>query len=359
MGVRRIKLLFDFDKVITAHVRGIFGARWSSSQCCWHLPYTDSSIQAIEDMASELGVVLSNFDRLRQERKLRYFDRYVFGEKAEALRKLEQYLIAQRYSEKSIKTYVEALRTFFSYFAEKSIADISHRDIVVFNREYIIRNGFSSSYQNQIISAVKIFFRCITGRSFNLEEVERPRRGRHLPEIFSVAEIEKLLKSIRNRKHRAALALTYACGLRRGELLNLRITSVDSKRRMLMVKASKGNKDRLVPLPMGMIEMLREYYKEYRPTTWLFEGQVMGMRLSESCLREAFARGLQQAGINKKLTLHSLRHSYATHLLEKGTDLRFIQVLLGHQSSKTTEIYTHVSARAIERIRSPFEDLRL
>jgi integrase/recombinase XerD len=126
-----------------------------------------------------------------------------------------------------------------------------------------------------------------------------------------------------------------------------------------MVKGAKGNRDRIVPLPMSLIELLREYYRQYRPLIWLFEGSESGRQYSETSLREAFMRGMEQAGICKKLTLHSLRHSYATHLLESGTDLRYIQVLLGHRSSRTTEIYTHVSSRAIERIRSPFENLRL
>ena len=153
--------------------------------------------------------------------------------------------------------------------------------------------------------------------------------------------------------------MIYACGLRRNELINLKITSIDSNRKLLIIKGAKGNKDRNVPLPESMIVLLREYYKIYRPKDWLFEGQLAGMPYSETSLREAFVRAMEESGNRKRLTLHSLRHSYATHLLENGIDLRFIQVLLGHKSSKTTEIYTHVSAKAIERIKSPFENLKL
>jgi integrase/recombinase XerD len=128
---------------------------------------------------------------------------------------------------------------------------------------------------------------------------------------------------------------------------------------MLKVRAGKGNRDRLVPLPESMILLLRTYYKVYRPGVWLFEGIVSGTPYSETSLREAFKLAMKNAGIKKKLTLHSLRHSYATHLLENGVDLRYIQVLLGHKSSKTTEIYTHVTARSLESIQSPFEKLKI
>jgi integrase/recombinase XerD len=150
-----------------------------------------------------------------------------------------------------------------------------------------------------------------------------------------------------------------ACGLRRNELLNLKISAIDSNRKVLTIKGGKGNKDRVVPLPERMIIMLREYYKEYRPVFWLFEGKDKGSQYSEATLREIFEIAKRKARITKKLTLHSLRHSYATHLLENGVDLRYIQELLGHKSSKTTEIYTHVTQKAIEKIKSPFDNLKL
>lgn len=180
-----------------------------------------------------------------------------------------------------------------------------------------------------------------------------------MPEVFAPEEVEVFLRTIRNIKHKAVMALIYACGLRRGEVLNLRISAVDSKRRMLCIKEAKGNKDRLVPLPEGIIILLREYYKECRPLIWLFEGNVRGKQYSESSLRETFVKVKKKAGLRKKLTLHRLRHSYATHLLENGVDLRFIQELMGHRSSKTTEIYTHVTTKSIEKIKSPFENLKI
>ena len=192
-----------------------------------------------------------------------------------------------------------------------------------------------------------------------IEEIKRPRKSRHLPNILSKEEIKILLDSISNLKHKTMLALTYACGLRKSELLSLRITSVDSKRKLLVIKGAKGNKDRVVPLPEGMINMLRSYYVANKPKCWLFEGQKYGEKYSETSLQMIFRRAVSKGGIKKAVTLHSLRHSYATHLLENGIDLRYIQELLGHKSSKTTEIYTHVTEKAIEKIKSPFESLKL
>jgi integrase/recombinase XerD len=151
--------------------------------------------------------------------------------------------------------------------------------------------------------------------------------------------------------------LIYACGLRRSEVLNLKPNDIDSKRGILIIRNGKGKKDRITPLPEKIIKQLREYYIAERPVTWLFEGQVKGERYSEKSLESVLKRSAGKAGIMKPVTLHWLRHSFATHLLEAGTDLRYIQELLGHSSSRTTEIYTHVSIQSIQKIKSPYEDL--
>lgn len=153
------------------------------------------------------------------------------------------------------------------------------------------------------------------------------------------------------------LSLIYACGLRRSELLNLKPADIDSKRHMLIILNSKGKKDRMVPISDKIIEMLRDYYKAYRPGIWLFEGQTSGDPYSEASLAKVLKNACDKACVRKPVTLHWLRHSYATHLLESGTDLRYIQELLGHKSSKTTEIYTHVSEKSLQKITSPFDTL--
>ncbi len=153
------------------------------------------------------------------------------------------------------------------------------------------------------------------------------------------------------------LSLIYACGLRRGELLSLKLTDIDRDRKVLWVRGGKGAKDRMIPISEKVLEMLREYYRGYRPKEWLFEGEKVGERYGERSLQLLFKRAAKKAAIQEQATLHWLRHSYATHLLEAGTDLRYIQELLGHKSSRTTEIYTHVSTRSLQQIRSPFDDL--
>jgi integrase/recombinase XerD len=175
--------------------------------------------------------------------------------------------------------------------------------------------------------------------------------------VLSKEEVASILNASINQKHRTMLSLIYACGLRRSEVLNLKPKDVDSKRGMLTIRNAKGRKDRLVPISGKVIEMLRSYYKAYRPKVWLFEGQFEGTPYSEQSIQSVLKQAVRAAGIKRPVTLHWLRHSYATHLLESGTDLRYIQELLGHKSSKTTEIYTHVSMKSLQKIKSPFDDL--
>lgn len=174
---------------------------------------------------------------------------------------------------------------------------------------------------------------------------------------MSKEEIKLILEAHSNIKHKTMLSLIYSCGLRRSELLNLKPNDIDSKRNIVIIRQSKGKKDRITPLSPKILELLRAYYTIYKPKIFLFEGQKSGSIYSEKSLQSVLKQALQKAKINKPVTLHWLRHSYATHLLESGTDLRYIQELLGHNSSKTTEIYTHVSTKSLQQIKSPFDDL--
>jgi len=358
-GIRRIKLEFAYDSEVIEKIKSIEGCKWSKTLRCWHLPYTDSSIEELYKMQDEMILRIPGMEYLINEKKSRYFDRKLSHEKLVLLNSLQRYMEVHRYSERTINTYIDAIRTFLSYFKEKKAEEITPEDVTDFNFRYVIGNNFSASYQNQIISSIKLLYRNILKRDLIINEIKRPLLGRSLPNIFSVEEVELLLRKTVNIKHKAMLSLIYACGLRRGELINLRINSIDSKRKVLVIRGGKGKKDRVVPLPESLIIMLREYYKFYRPLMWLFEGIEKGRQYSEASLREVFEGAKERAKISKKMTLHSLRHSYATHLLENGVDLRYIQELLGHNSSKTTEIYTHVTRKSIERIKSPFENLKL
>ena len=195
------------------------------------------------------------------------------------------------------------------------------------------------------------------GSNLITEQIERPRSEHKLPNVLSKEEIATILTASKNVKHKTMLSLIYACGLRRSELLNLVPTDVDSKRHILIIRNAKGKKDRIVPISDKLIEMLRAYYIMYKPKKWLFEGQNVHEQYSETSLQKVLKMAVETALINKPVTLHWLRHSYATHLLESGVDLRYIQELLGHNSSKTTEIYTHVTEKSLQKIKSPFDDL--
>jgi site-specific recombinase XerD len=176
--------------------------------------------------------------------------------------------------------------------------------------------------------------------------------------VLSEGEVLRLLKQVENLKHKTALSLIYSAGLRVGELVNMKVTDIDSSRSQIRIRQGKGKKDRVSLLSTNILILLREYYKEYRPKEWLFEGQYGG-QYSAGSIQAVFRRAKLAAGIKKNATVHTLRHSFATHLLERGTDLRYIQELLGHQSVRTTEIYTHVTEKGFKKIVSPFDNLDL
>ncbi|MFM7467482.1 MAG: site-specific tyrosine recombinase/integron integrase [Crocinitomicaceae bacterium] len=273
------------------------------------------------------------------------------------LNSFKNYMNYRRYSQNTIKTYSDALDVFFRFFQNKTIESLNKEDLIQFNTEYILKKNLSSSYQNQVINAIKLFYRNRFNRSMEVDYIQRPRREKRLPNVLSKDEVKSILESPTNLKHRAMLSLIYACGLRRSELLNLTLKDILSDRNLIFIRQSKGKKDRVAPIGNKLIEMLRDYYKAFKPKTWLFEGQFPNTKYSEKSLENVLKQSLSKAKISKKVSLHWLRHSYATHLLESGTDLRYIQELLGHSSSRTTEIYTHVSTRNLQQIRSPFDDL--
>jgi integrase/recombinase XerD len=274
-----------------------------------------------------------------------------------ALEDLGLWMRYRRYSKSTIETYTDAARGFLMFIYPKPIDEADNADMVKYVNEYIIPKKLSYSYQNQVVNACKILFREVVKSRLNIDKLERPRREHKLPNVLSKEEVALVLRSQRNIKHRTMLSLIYACGLRRSELINLKHADVDSKRFLLIIRNAKGKKDRITPISEKILTMLRDYYKMYQPKVWLFEGQIVGEQYSEQSLMSVLKQAVQKAGITKPVTLHWLRHSYATHLLEAGTDLRYIQELLGHKSSKTTEIYTHVSTKSLQKIKSPFDDL--
>ena len=269
------------------------------------------------------------------------------------------WLESRRYSNSTIKTYTEALMVFLNHYPDKHPSEISNSDVVLFNRNYIIKKGYSASYQNQVINAIKLFFLKVENRSLSIDNIERPKKYCPLPKVIPKEAVEKMLTSIPNFKHKTALTLIYACGLRRGELLNLKLKDLDSKRLTISIKNGKGQKDRVLPVSEKIMDMIIKYYRMYLPINYLIEGQIKGSQYSETSLEKIFYKYLGRVYKKHNFTLHCLRHSYATHLLESGVSLRYIQELLGHKNSKTTEIYTHVSMIGLKNIKNPTDDFDL
>jgi integrase/recombinase XerD len=336
-GSKRIAVYFEKNAEWIARIKQVEGSRWSQTLGVWHLP--DTGENRIRFKLTPLSHSIPSSEGIEQ------------------IEKFKQWLRSKRYSESTITTYTEALKSFLVFYRDKAIIDISNEDVIVYNNEYILKNNISASYQNQIVNAIKLFFQTIRDTKMMVDKIHRPKRAKVLPNVLSKEEIKLILNAHSNIKHKMMLSLIYSCGLRCGELLALQPVHIDSKRNLVLLKNAKGQKDRIAPLSPKILEMLREYYTLYKPSNYLFEGQIKGQPYDDRSLQQVLKQALKKAGIIKPVSLHWLRHSFATHLLESGTDLRYIQELLGHSSSKTTEIYTHVSTKSIQQIKSPFDDL--
>ncbi|MBL7961500.1 site-specific integrase [bacterium] len=262
----------------------------------------------------------------------------------------------RRYSGHTIKAYKSHLKLFFEYFPSRKPESLTDADVHSYLNYLIVKKNISSSYQNQTVNAAKFYFETVLGRPRQTYHLERPQREDRLPTVLSLDEVKKIFSMIDNLKHKCLIYIIYSAGLRIGEVINLKIGDVDSQRMLLHIRGAKGKKDRYTILSPAVLTMLREYYKQYCPAEWLFEG-IKGDRYSVRSVQNVFAKALKLSKIRKHATVHTLRHSFATHLLESGVDLRYIQELLGHESSRTTEIYTHVSNRNLSQIESPIEKL--
>ncbi len=272
------------------------------------------------------------------------------------LRKYKDLLIQKRYSQNTQDIYCSYFNDFCIYFRKEKLENITTTQINLYITYLIKSKNISISQQNQRINAIKFYYEKVLGREKQYYELHRPKKEHKLPKVLSKNEVKRIFDVTINLKHKCILMLIYSAGLRRSELLNLTLTNIDSKRMVITINGAKGKKDRISLLSDNLLQLLRQYYKEYRPKKYLFEGQNGG-KYSPTSVANILKKAAQKAGIRKNVTPHMLRHSFATHLLEQGTDLRYIQELLGHENSKTTEIYTHVSKKAIDKIINPIDDL--
>lgn len=262
----------------------------------------------------------------------------------------------RNYSYSSIKSYKNHLSLFINFFKDKEIEKLSEENI----RKYIlfcveIKKYSISSLKHQVFS-IKLFYEIVLKRKLILDFAHKFRKEFKLPKVLATEDVVKILHCINNLKHRTIIAAIYSAGLRLQEVINLKISNIDSKRNTIRIIQAKGNKDREVMLSEKLLEMLREYYKIYKPKEWLFENPEGG-QYSPRSVQAVFKQALLKAKINRPASIHTLRHSFATHLLDSGTDIRFIQNFLGHSSIKTTQIYTHISKDSVKKIKSPLDKL--
>jgi len=273
-----------------------------------------------------------------------------------AMNEMVKLLKLKGYSANTMKTYCNEFAQFLVALKNNPVERCSSekvRSYMLYCYEHL---KLSENTLHSRLNALKFYFEQVLHREKFFVNIPRPKKHLILPKTIHQNEIKKMLAVTTNLKHNTMLKLCYGMGLRLSEIINLKITDIDSNNMQVFIEKSKGKKDRYVNLPQSILKQLRIYYKTYSPKKFLFEGQG-GEQYAKRSLQNVFKNALQKAGINKKIGIHSLRHSYATHLLEQGTDIRFIQELLGHKDIKTTLIYTDVSNKSIRNIQSPLDNL--
>lgn len=346
-----------------ATIRNIHGRRWNMEAMIWELPNTKLTMRFLEKYLKEHleWTFQPDMDKLPERLDAAPVPQFLGkeGPKAKweaAVVALEQCLQLKRYSFRTIKSYKGCFRNFIRHYDDTKPSDITREQIDQYIHYLIKEKHITESYQNQIVSAILHFYLDVVKQEAKVERLFRPKKPQKLPHVLTEDEVVRLLGSVDNKKHLLILMLIYSAGLRLGEIINLRLPDLQPEQKRLFVREGKGKKDRCTILSEKVIAKLKDYFEEYSPAEWLFEG-VTGGQYSVRSVQAIFDRAKQKSKINPYATVHTLRHSFATHLLEKGVDLRYIQDLLGHESSKTTEIYTHITKKGIDKLQSPLDSL--
>lgn len=362
---KQIGLKFYPDKMVQTIVKGLPNVKWSDDFGMVYIKNDQKNLNTIfNDFKGVAWVNCANFfPKSNNTRNSQPYtvDDYRKRELAETYRKCPEEFLRKlelkKYAQNTAKTYIGLFEIFINHYKDKELKSIDENDIRGY-LQLMVQQNKSSSYINQMINSIKFYYEVVLGMPNRFYSIERPRKEDKLPKVISLEEVQLLIKNTNNIKHKCIVSLLYSAGLRRSELLNLKLEDIDSKRMVINIKQGKGNKDRLTILSESVLIDLRQYYIQYKPKTYLFEGQKGKQYTAESVVK-IIKNAAKKAKIRKIITPHMLRHSFATHLLENGTDLRYIQVLLGHSSTKTTEIYTQVAINNIKAIKSPIELLNL
>ncbi|MCU0392415.1 MAG: site-specific integrase [Thermoflexibacter sp.] len=336
-----IFMRFDYDAALIKEVKKMVGAKWSQSEKAWYVPDTPTYRK---QFGFEISLVGKEVIAHISEVNLLAFN------------KLIETLQLKAYSPNTIKTYRNEFAQLLYVLKDKNVDELDATRLRSYFLYCVNTLQLSENTLHSRINAVKFYFEQVLKREKFFFEIPRPKKPSLLPKVISVQDIKKLFEVTENLKHNTMLKLCYGMGLRVSEIVNLKITDIDSGRMQVLVEQSKGKKDRYVNLPESILEQLRAYFKEYKPKKYLFEGQY-GDQYSSRSAQQVFKDAMEKAKINKKIGIHGLRHSFATHLLEAGTDVKFIQELLGHSDIKTTMLYTHVSQKNIQKIQSPLDKI--
>ena len=374
-GNERLFAAFPNDKVLNSLVREIPGARWSQTKKQWHF---NLNRQVVELLKQKIGT-LAKIDV--EELKTQWKE---LEEKKDELRlvsvtggtlvksnsipethrvALQAYIDLLRlknYSPNTIKTYKSLFITFLNNFPDHKPSTITKFQIMDFMLRLRNKTGWSSTQQNQLINAIKFFYEKLLKHPPDVYDLPRAKKEFKLPTVFSEEELKRILLATENLKHRSMLCLAYSAGLRISEIVNLKMQDIDRERMVITIRQAKGRKDRQVMLSAALLELLHIYYREEKnkPKVYLFEGQYAG-QYSKRSIEHVMEQSKRKAGVRKKGSIHAIRHSFATHLMEGGTDLLTIKELLGHNSLTTTAIYTHVSKKHISKVQSPLDKLAM
>lgn len=335
-GFLSVKFPYSVENV--EKIRKVDGRKWVESDKIWLIPEDTKRIKLLCSFFGRDNVFFENYD----------YDK-------ETMITLKNELKIRNYSVKTQKAYFGHVRRLL-HFHKKYIDNIDKYDMKLYILRLIDENK-SAAYIDQAVSAFKFLYIDVKNNADMDFDINRPKREQKLPCVLNANEVFNIIESVDNLKHRAIIMLIYSAGLRVSEAANLRIGDIDSKRNLIHIKGAKGKKDRYTLLSNTVLELLRQYFKIYRPECWLFEGQNGDGHITVRSIQKIFEKAAFKAGVKKKASVHTLRHSFATHLLENGTDLRYIQELLGHASPTTTEIYTHVSEKDFAKIQSPLDRL--
>jgi len=361
---RKIGISFSPDLLIQETIKKLPQPRWHKEQNMVYVSNTKENLSLIYQLFRGVAYVDGNqfFDRRKVAANNEPIDIAHFRNRhikpnwkyvpPEFLDKLE----AKGYSMKTAKIYISHFEKFYNFF--HGIDDpmlLQEEDIRKYMR-FVYSEKKSDSYINQAINSIKFYYEVVMEMPNRYYSIERPIKRETLPKVLSKEEVLSMINITSNIKHKCIISLLYSAGLRRSELLNLKLVDIDSHRMVINVRQGKGKKDRITLLSENVLKDLRDYFKEYKPHLYLFESRK-SKKYSESSVRNVVTKAAKRSRINKVVTPHMLRHSFATHLLEQGVDLRYIQSLLGHGSSKTTEIYTHVATTEFEKITNPLDKI--